>query len=78
MIGDGMKANILSGSAEAKSGHEQRRRLWAANLVHPGGNIAGISITGIFLDLPGFNAKSLQLLREAVPTLTKVRCSGIH
>ena len=35
---------------------------WAASLAHPGGNI-----TGIFLDLPGFNAKSLQLLREAVP-----------
>jgi putative ABC transport system substrate-binding protein len=40
---------------------------WAASLAHPGGNI-----TGIFLDLPGFNAKSLQLLREAVPALTKV------
>src|SRR5580704_5132548 len=32
---------------------------WAASLAHPGGNV-----TGIFLDLPGFNAKSLQLLRE--------------
>jgi putative ABC transport system substrate-binding protein len=40
---------------------------WVASLAHPGGNI-----TGIFLDLPSFNAKSLQLLREAVPTLTKV------
>jgi putative ABC transport system substrate-binding protein len=40
---------------------------WASSLAHPGGNI-----TGIFLDLPGFNAKSLQLLREAVPALTKV------
>src|SRR5437016_524893 len=40
---------------------------WAASLAHPGGNV-----TGIFLDLPGFNAKSLQLLREAVPALTKV------
>jgi len=40
---------------------------WAASLAHPGGNV-----TGIFLDLPGFNAKSLQLLRDAVPTLTKV------
>ena len=35
---------------------------WAASLAHPGGNI-----TGIFLDLPGFSAKSLQLLLEAVP-----------
>jgi putative ABC transport system substrate-binding protein len=40
---------------------------WATSLAHPGGNV-----TGIFLDLPGFNAKSLQLLREAVPALTKV------
>jgi putative ABC transport system substrate-binding protein len=40
---------------------------WAASLAHPGGNV-----TGIFLDLPGFNAKSLQLLREAVPALAKV------
>ncbi|WMT76241.1 ABC transporter substrate-binding protein [Bradyrhizobium sp. Ash2021] len=40
---------------------------WAASLAHPGGNV-----TGIFLDIPGFNAKSLQLLREAVPALTKV------
>src|SRR5206468_12281091 len=40
---------------------------WAASLAHPGG-----SVTGVFLDLPGFNAKSLQLLRDAVPSLTKV------
>ena len=40
---------------------------WVASLARPGGNV-----TGIFLDLPGFNAKSLQLLREVVPTLTKV------
>src|SRR3954454_6250514 len=40
---------------------------WVASLAHPGANV-----TGIFLNLPGFNAKSLQLLREAVPTLTKV------
>ena len=39
---------------------------WAASLAHPGGNI-----TGAFLDLPGFHAKSLQLLREAVPGLAK-------
>src|SRR3982074_2344797 len=39
----------------------------AASLAHPGGNV-----TGVFLDLPGFNAKSLQLLRDAVPSLTKV------
>jgi putative ABC transport system substrate-binding protein len=40
---------------------------WAASLAHPGGNI-----TGIFLDLPGFSAKSLQLLREAVPGAAKI------
>jgi len=39
---------------------------WVASLAHPGGNV-----TGVFLDLPGFNAKSLQFLREAVPTLAK-------
>jgi len=40
---------------------------WAVSLAHPGKNI-----TGIFLDLPGFSAKILQLLREAVPGLAKV------
>jgi putative tryptophan/tyrosine transport system substrate-binding protein len=40
---------------------------WAASLAHPGGNISGI-----FLDLPGFSAKSLQLLREAVPGAAKI------
>jgi putative ABC transport system substrate-binding protein len=40
---------------------------WAASLAHPGGNI-----TGIFLDLPDFSAKSLQLLREAVPSSAKI------
>ena len=29
------------------------------------------NVTGAFLDLPDFNAKSLQILREAVPTLAK-------
>jgi putative ABC transport system substrate-binding protein len=40
---------------------------WAMSLAHPGKNV-----TGIFLDLPGFSAKMLQLLREAVPGLAKV------
>jgi len=40
---------------------------WAASLAHPGGNI-----TGIFLDLPDFSAKSLQLLREAVPNSARI------
>lgn len=40
---------------------------WAASLGHPGGNI-----TGIFLDLPDFTAKTLQLLREAAPNAVKI------
>jgi putative tryptophan/tyrosine transport system substrate-binding protein len=40
---------------------------WATSLAHPGGNV-----TGVFLDLPGFSAKILQLLREAVPGISKV------
>jgi ABC-type uncharacterized transport system substrate-binding protein len=40
---------------------------WATSLAHPGSNV-----TGVFLDLPGFSAKTLQLLREAVPGLSKV------
>lgn len=35
---------------------------WAASLARPGGNISGI-----FLDLPDFTAKCVQLLREALP-----------
>jgi putative ABC transport system substrate-binding protein len=40
---------------------------WTTSLAHPGGNI-----TGIFLDLPDLSAKTLQLLREAVPSSTKI------
>jgi len=40
---------------------------WTTSLAHPGGNI-----TGIFLDLPDFSAKSLQLLREVVPGAAKI------
>lgn len=40
---------------------------WAASLARPGGNV-----TGIFLDVPGFSAKTLQLLSEAVPGIAKV------
>jgi len=38
-----------------------------ASLAHPGGNV-----TGIFLDLPDLAGKQIQLLREAVPTLTRL------
>jgi putative ABC transport system substrate-binding protein len=40
---------------------------WTASLAHPGKNI-----TGIFLDLPDFTAKTLQLLREAVPNAVRI------
>ena len=40
---------------------------WAMSLAHPGSNI-----TGVFLDLPGFSTKTLQLLRDAVPDLSSV------
>jgi putative ABC transport system substrate-binding protein len=38
-----------------------------ASLAHPGGNV-----TGIFLDLPELAGKLIQLLREVVPTLTRL------
>ena len=44
---------------------------WTASLARPGGNI-----TGIFLDLPDFSAKTLQLLREAVPNAVKIGTRG--
>jgi putative ABC transport system substrate-binding protein len=40
---------------------------WAASLARPGGNL-----TGVFLDLPDFTAKCVQLLREAVPGMGKL------
>ena len=40
---------------------------WVNSLARPGSNI-----TGIFLDLPDFTAKSLQLLREVVPGAPKI------
>lgn len=39
---------------------------WAASLAHPGGNV-----TGVFLDIPEFSAKCLQILREAIPAASK-------
>lgn len=39
----------------------------AASLVRPGGNI-----TGVFLDLPELSGKQLELLREAVPGVSRV------
>jgi putative ABC transport system substrate-binding protein len=38
---------------------------WAAGLAHPGHNL-----TGIFLDLPELGGKQIELLKEAVPTLS--------
>jgi putative tryptophan/tyrosine transport system substrate-binding protein len=40
---------------------------WATSLARPGGNV-----TGVFLDLPEVSAKCLQLLRETIPSLSKV------
>jgi putative ABC transport system substrate-binding protein len=39
----------------------------AASLAHPGGNL-----TGVFLDQPGLGGKWLELLREAMPEVTRV------
>jgi putative ABC transport system substrate-binding protein len=38
---------------------------WASSLGRPGGNL-----TGFFLDLPGLGGKLIELLKEAVPTLS--------
>ena len=40
---------------------------FVASLARPGG-----SVTGIFLDLPELAGKQIQLLREAIPTLTRL------
>jgi len=40
---------------------------YAANLARPGGNV-----TGVFLDLPAFSGKWIELLRECVPRLSRV------
>lgn len=39
---------------------------YAATLARPGGNM-----TGFFLDLPEFNAKRLEILKETLPTLAR-------
>lgn len=40
---------------------------YASSLARPGGNL-----TGIFLDLPEFSAKRLELLKEALPAVSQV------
>ena len=40
---------------------------WAQSLARPGGNI-----TGLFLDLPQLGGKQIELLKEAVPTLSRL------
>jgi putative ABC transport system substrate-binding protein len=40
---------------------------WAKSLSHPGGNL-----TGLFLDIPELGGKQIELLREAVPTLSRL------
>jgi len=40
---------------------------WASSIGRPGGNV-----TGFFLDLPELGGKQIELLKEAVPTLSRV------
>jgi len=40
---------------------------YVSSLARPGGNV-----TGFFLDLPGFSAKRLEILKEALPALSSV------
>ena len=40
---------------------------WAKSLSRPGGNL-----TGLFLDIPELGGKQIELLREAVPTLSRL------
>ena len=40
---------------------------WIESLAHPRGNL-----TGVFMDFPDFAAKCLQLLKEAVPSLSEI------
>jgi putative tryptophan/tyrosine transport system substrate-binding protein len=40
---------------------------WAENIARPRGNV-----TGVFLDLPELGGKQIELLREAVPTLSRL------
>jgi putative ABC transport system substrate-binding protein len=40
---------------------------WAQNLARPGGNV-----TGLFLDLPELGGKQVELLREAVPMISRL------
>jgi putative ABC transport system substrate-binding protein len=42
-------------------------RGYASSLARPGGNL-----TGFFLDLPEFSAKRLEILKETLPTVTRV------
>ena len=42
-------------------------RGWVKSLGHPGGNF-----TGLFLDLPELSGKQIELLKEAVPTLSRL------
>jgi putative ABC transport system substrate-binding protein len=40
---------------------------WAASIARPGGNL-----TGFFLDLPELGGKQIELLKEALPSLSRV------
>ncbi len=47
-------------------------RGFASSLAHPRGNL-----TGLFLDLPGFSAKRLEILKETLPTVVN-RVAALH
>jgi putative ABC transport system substrate-binding protein len=49
------------------SGSDPVREGWARSLARPGGNVTGITFT-----FPELSPKRLELLKEAVPTLTRI------
>ena len=49
------------------SGSDPVREGWAQSLAYPGGNVTGLTVT-----LPGLQLKSLELLKEVFPAITRV------
>ena len=49
------------------SGSDPVREGWAKSLARPGGNVTGLTFT-----FPELAAKRLELLKQAVPTLTRI------
>jgi putative tryptophan/tyrosine transport system substrate-binding protein len=81
LIGFRVELLVVAGSPSARAAHQATRTLpivmvavgnpvelgLAASLAHPGGNVTGFTSFG--LDL---TAKQLELLREAVPDMTRL------